>query len=547
MNIVSFWTFFSECFIPLQKISIHLKPEHQRLCDELETAITVGHDGVEFYVINIPPRFGKTKILEALACWQWSWAPEAQMIYTGVSVDLVSSSVRYISDTLKSHWYQVLFPHTAVGSVCKADHVNTSTGGNLFGAGIGGTIIGKGAGLKYRGGGFLAIDDAAKPDEALSPVVAKSITDWFERGPLKRRNSVKETPIIICSQRLSTEDLPGYVLKNYPELTRLIKIPALRPDGTSIMEETVPAAKLKEWQRSEISMVRFDFASQYQQEPISYGGNLIPIDKFHRWDPRTENLKFERTMIVCDTALKTKQHSDSSCLQHWGYLNGKAYLTDSIHGKWASPQLLANATAFWRKHTTDRRQPIPRFIVEEKAAGTGLVQQLNQAGVPVRGIERNIDKVTRVKEVLPFIETGMVVLPVEGSAPYLQEMMMEYAAFREDGKSAHDDYCDCLADAVQQLLGRPLSIFDVLRKSQGTAPPKPTETLLPPPPEILRGPALQAWAYLLNKGGRCPVKELDQEVAPHGPALRARLASYGMLTEGEVVCFGPPVTVEDVL
>ena len=470
-DMLRFWDFFSCGFVPMQKLSLPLKPEHRVLCEELEIAVTVGRDGIEYYVINIPPRFGKTKILEALACWMWTINSGAQMIYTGVTVDLVSSSMRYIAGVIQSDWYQMLFPWVKVGAICRSDQVTSDGGGNVYGAGIGGTIIGKGAGLKYKGGGYLAIDDASKPNEALSQTVADGVIAWFESGPTKRRNSVDTTPIIVCSQRLGEDDLPGYLLKNYRKQTRLIKFPALRKDGTSIMEETVSAVKLESWKNSPIKQVQFDFWSQYMQEPIPAGGNMIPVGSFLRYNPFSGGevgygSGWERRVISCDTALKTKEHNDYSVFQIWGKRGNKVFLIDQMRGKWESPELLANAVTFWKKHTLMSEDghvhSRPKFIVEEKAAGTGLVQQLRRVGVPVTGVERNIDKVTRTREMLPFIESGMVVIPRDDDYPWVRDFTGELSAFRADGNAKHDDQNDCAVDAILELLGKPPSIFDML-------------------------------------------------------------------------------------
>ncbi len=104
------------------------------------------------------------------------------------------------------------------------------------------------------------------------------------------------------------------------------------------------------------------------------------------------------------------------------------------------------------------------MVIEEKAAGTGLIQQLNIAGVPAEGIERDIDKVRRVQAVLPYQEAGLVLVPGdnEPGCDWLPGFLTECAQFKPDGTHAHDDMVDCFADGVQLLLGRALSILDVL-------------------------------------------------------------------------------------
>ena len=468
---LSFWEFFSEVFCPLNRLALPLKPAHKLVCDTLQDAVYEFLDvRTQFVVINIPPRIGKTKILEALACWMIANFPDAQEIYTSYSADLAETSLRYIREVIAKPWFRELFPAAQIGSSNKAEHVNTTEGGNIYAAGSGGTLTGKGGGLKRKAGGFICIDDPAKPDEALSPVEAENVRRWFELTLKSRRNSDEHCPIIVCAQRLALDDLCGYLLDTYPDSCVHIKIPALDPvTETSNFPETYSTANLLAARDSEQSNIRFAFWSQLQQEPIAMGGNMIPVDKFHEFDPR-ENIKWERRVITCDTALKTKEHNDQSVLELWGRFQNRAYLIDLMCGRWESPELLKNSVAFWRKHTADPRAPMPRFTVEEKAAGTGLVQQMKREGIPVIGIERNIDKVTRVKEIQPFIETGLVVVPRANSVPWVGPFLTECAQFRADGKAPHDDRVDAAADGIKDLLGKPLSIFDVIGGEKKSKP-----------------------------------------------------------------------------
>jgi predicted phage terminase large subunit-like protein len=283
---------------------------------------------------------------------------------------------------------------------------------------------------------------------------------------------VQFCPIVISCQRLAGDDLPGYVKKTYPaNMIIEIKFPALvdpetgkassADNAVSRIPETVPTLDLLQLRSTRIG--RFVLASQYQQEPVALGGNLIPVESFHRYDPSAAlGMKWDRLIIPVDTAFKIKQANDFSALALWGLHQRKAYLIDLLHGKWESPELLTNAIAFWKKWGAIEGWPRPRMIIEEKAAGTPLLQNLNRQSVPAIGIERDIDKVRRVQNILCWIETGMVVIPKDNSVPWIDKFVTEHAEFSADGKHAHDDMVDTTVDGIEGLLGKPLSIFDVL-------------------------------------------------------------------------------------
>lgn len=462
------WEFF-ELFVVMQGLELPLKQAHREACDVLQDAVLgeltrIDRDTsepipFEFIIVNIPPRVGKTKLMQALACWMIAYFPDAQIIFTSYSGPLAEESLAYIAKVLQAPWFIELFGDKLHGK--KADHLTTASGGNVYGEGTGGELTGKGGGLKRPCGGFICIDDPAKPDEALSPVVSESVRRWFETTLKDRRNSDRHCPIIICAQRLAPDDLPGYILKTYPDDTKLIKFAALLPDNTSAFPETISAKTLLNYQKTRIG--RFVLASKYQQEPTSLGGNLIQTAAFPRYSlGEVEGFEWEELIMTCDTAMKIKQWNDSSCVDLWGRFKNRAYLLDQIHGKWESPELLSCSITFFNKCRDRFPQTVLRFVIEEKAAGTGLVQQLNVAGIPAEGIERDIDKVRRVKAVLPYIEAGMVFLPKDGETPWIEATLNEYAEFKEDGTAVRDDRVDTLADGVQLTLGRSISILDVL-------------------------------------------------------------------------------------
>lgn len=463
-DFISFWEFFRDCFVPFNRLELPLKPLHKGVCEMLQRAV-LGDLGKSFIIINIPPRVGKTKILEALSCWMLAYFPESQIIYTSYSNDLAKASVRYIQETIRSTWYRELYS-TELGTTQQADHFNTNVGGNVYGDGVGGSLTGRGAGLKRKAGGFIVIDDPAKPDEALSRVESEHLRFWFENTLKSRRNSSQWTPIIICAQRLAPDDLPGFVMENYPEECEVVKFPAM-VNGESQIPETVTTKELLDTQR----VNPFAFASQYQQEPIVLGGNLIKLADF-RYYPYGEPPKLDLKIITCDTAMKAKEHNDFSVLQCWGRSLKRAFLVDQIRGKWQPAELLKNARSFYEKHHKSS-SPVNYLSIEEAAAGFTLIQDMRKKGIPARGVIRHKDKVTRVKDILNYQATGMVYLPK--GAPWLALFEAECASFREDGKAPRDDQVDCFADGVLICLGKGTSILQVIQRRKDLKPVAKTE------------------------------------------------------------------------
>lgn len=462
---ISFWSYFSTAFVPLNNLELPLKELHRATCETLQAAV-LGELGKSMVVVNIPPRVGKTKIMEALTTWMLGYFPDSQMIYLSYSNELAKTSVRYVQQVMACPWYQEVFP-TRLGQIRQADHFTTESGGKVYGDGVGGSLTGLGAGLKRKAGGFIVLDDPSKPDEALSRVESEKLRFWFENTLKSRRNSSQWTPIILCMQRLDTEDLSGYLLREYPDEVHHIKFSAILPNGESAIPETVSTKSLMDTQR----VNPFAYAAQYLQEPTVLGGNLIKIEDF-RYYTAEYAPKYEFKVIVADTAMKTKEANDYSVLQCWGRYQKKSYLIDQMRGKWAPSDLLSNSRAFYEKHHK-AASPVSYMCVEEAAAGLTLIQDLRKKGIPTKGVIRVRDKVTRVKQILAYQATGMVWLPKD--APWLPAFEQECAAFREDGKSTHDDMVDCFSDGVFLCLGKGTSILSVIggrRPAPAPEPPK---------------------------------------------------------------------------
>jgi predicted phage terminase large subunit-like protein len=133
---------------------------------------------------------------------------------------------------------------------------------------------------------------------------------------------------------------------------------------------------------------------------------------------------------------------------------GRLYLIDLVRKKWTAPELKRRATAFWNRHAAEeptKRGQLRTFYVEDKSSGTGLIQEFqDEGGIPVEGLERHVDKYTRVCDVLGYIEAGLVLLP-EG-APWVHEFLTECEQFTADDSHEHDDQVDVLADAILVML-----------------------------------------------------------------------------------------------
>lgn len=222
---------------------------------------------------------------------------------------------------------------------------------------------------------------------------------------------------------------------------------------------------------------RFVFSSQWMQKPRALGGNIIHGQDFVRYKvlPR---IKYRK--VFADTAQKTDEHNDYSVFQEWGHAaDGRIYLIDMIRGKWESPELRSRAIAIWAKckaRDVAEFGQIRKMCIEDKSSGTGLIQELKLPphNIPVQPVECHKDRLVRVTDALPYVESGSVCIPED--APFTNDFITENESFTADDTHEHDDQIDPWCMAVQDMLygtGNKLKTWESLGKKEdasGTTP-----------------------------------------------------------------------------
>ncbi|EMC3961590.1 hypothetical protein CF344_00305 [Pseudomonas aeruginosa] len=422
---------------------------HKMVCDSL---MRVFRGECKRLVINIPPRYSKTEL--AVINWM-AWClgkvPDAEFIHTSYAAQLASNNAWQARELVAHEAYREIFPETQLRPDSAAKHEwRTTKGGIVYATGSGGTITGYGAGKHRPGfGGAIIIDDPHKADEANSDTIRKGVLDWFQNTLESRKNDPHNTPIIVIMQRLHEEDLAGWLLGGgNGEEWELLSLPALGEDGVPLWPEKHTADMLEQMR----SANPYVFSGQYQQRPSPLGGGIIKSAWFQRYK-QLPLLNYRK--IFADTAQKTKEHNDYSVFECWGQgEDGKAYLLDMIRGKWEAPELKRRAVEFWNKHLAfDAHQfgSLRAMAVEDKASGTGLIQDIRlTCSIPILPIEREKDKLTRVLDVVGYIEAGRICIPED--APFTSDFVAECEAFTPNDTHAHDDQIDPMCDAINDMV-----------------------------------------------------------------------------------------------
>lgn len=431
-------------------------------------------------MIFAPPRSGKSeKASRRFPAYVLGKHPDWSVIACSYSSDLANRMSRDTQRIVGSKKYTDVFPETSLptGRTGAGGAIRTAElwevvngkgeihGGSYRAAGVNGGITGQGMNIGI-------IDDPAKDYKtASSPTYQEAVIDWYDTTFFTRADP-KINGIIIILTRWHQNDLAGQLLKKAEEggeQWRVVSFPMeaekeevhelngktylLRKPGEILFPERMPQGFVdKAKQRG--SLV---WNALYQQRPTAKGGGLI---KSHWFGEYKELPVMKWRAVYGDTAQKTKEVNDFSVFEHWGLgVDGYMYLIDMIRGKWEADELKRRATAFWGKCKLLRNGPLRHMAIEDKASGTGLIQSIRKDALcPVKAIQRDKDKYTRLMDTQGFMESGYIKLPSE--AEFINDFLVEMEAINPEFNT-HDDQLDPMMDAITEMKGKAGILFHI--------------------------------------------------------------------------------------
>ena len=417
-------------------------PHHRKLSKIFQDVI----DGKKKRVIiNIAPRMGKSEFSSYLfpAFFLGNYS-DKKIIMGTHTASLSEDFGRRVRNLLEDDDYNEVFPRTRLAQDQKASGKwSTADGGQYYAAGVGGALAGRGADL------FMIDDPHSEQDvKANSRLAFDTAWSWFQTGPLQRL--MPNGAIIVVMTRWGPLDLTGrlidYQVKN-PDSPRweIVELPAILNEGTdnekSLWPEQWPLESLKS---AKSSMDPRYWNAQYMQQPTSDTSAIISRKSWRIW-PNEDPPECEYIIQSWDTAHETKSTSDYSACTTWGVFYNEeennapqVILLDAFKDRIPFPELKTTALKHWKEWEPDA------FIVEKKAAGGPLIQELRAMGIPVQEFtpSRGNDKMVRVNAIADLFTSGIIWAP---DTRWAREVIEEVAAFPV---GENDDYVDTTSQAL---------------------------------------------------------------------------------------------------
>jgi len=427
-------------FIPFVR---HVWPEfisgyhHKKIAKKFED---IKDKKIKRLIVNMPPRHTKSEFASFLfPSWLVGNNPQLKIIQTTHNTELAVRFGRKMKNLIDSQVYQQVFDQVAISVDSKAaGRWETNKGGEYFAAGVGSSITGRGADL-------LIIDDPHSEQDALSETAFDNAYEWYTSGPRQRLQPGGS--IVIVMTRWSTKDLTGRLIDAQAKEPKadqweIIEFPAVLPSNKPIWPEYWDIDSLT---ATRASLTEQKWQAQWQQNPTAEEGSIIKREWWKRWEEK-DIPDLIHVIQSYDTAYSKKETADYSAITTWGIFTptGKAkphiILLDAEKGRWEFTELKKRAMEkykYWEPETV---------IVEAKASGLPLTDELRSSGIPVVNFtpSRGNDKHVRVNSVAPMFESGQVWCPDERWA---QDVIEECAAFPFGD---HDDYVDSTTQALMR-------------------------------------------------------------------------------------------------
>jgi predicted phage terminase large subunit-like protein len=417
-------------------------PHHRKLAKIFADVISGKKKRV---IINIAPRMGKSEFSSYLfpAFFLGNY-PDKKIIMGTHTASLSEDFGRRVRNLIDGEEFRELFPKTLVADDQKAaGKWSTSAGGQYYAAGVGGALAGRGADL------FVIDDPHSEQDvKANSRLAFDTAWAWFQTGPLQRL--MPNGAIIVIMTRWGKLDLTGrlidYQTKNPDsEPWEIVELPAILNEGSdnekSLWPEQWPLESLKQ---KKAGLDPQYWNAQYMQNPTSNQAAIISRKLWRIWEG-SEPPKCEYIIQSWDTAFEAKTTADYSACTTWGVFyneeennTAQVILLDAFKDRMQFPELKQVAYKHYKEWDPDA------FLIEKKAAGAPLIQELRNMGIPVSEFtpSRGNDKIVRVNAIADLFQSGKVWAP---DTRWAREVIEEVASFPNGD---NDDYVDTTSQAL---------------------------------------------------------------------------------------------------
>lgn len=421
-----------------------------------EHLVNVTQGDIRNLVIMVPPRMTKSLLCTVLwPVWHWLQLPQTQFITASYVSSLSEEHSQLSRRVIQSGWFKQHYGNEffLLHDENRKDMYRNSEGGYRLTTSVDGRATGE-------GGDIQVLDDPHNAKDVESDVKRQGALEWHDNSWRSRVNDPNNAQKVYIAQRTHDNDILGHVLQKEPqrwtqlllpmefdpkrkcityanprgrgpELNRKIFEDPRKKEGELLNPKRFDAETAKVEKTSGMSTRAWN--AQYQQQPEGQGGLILKRNWWQPWvypDWHTMAGKerklpeFTEIITVLDTAFseEEEENGDFTAATTWGifpYLeelrlpNGKlatgaqrfcAILIDAVEERLGFPELRELCIDLDQTYAPDV------MLIEKKASGASLVQELRRKKIPVRAykIDGAGDLVARAHESSLMLEKGCI-------------------------------------------------------------------------------------------------------------------------------------------
>jgi len=275
-------------------------------------------------------------------------------------------------------------------------------------------------------------DDPHGALEAQSDAMRNNTLEWLDMAWSTRKNDPRSSCEIVIMQRLHSDDATGHYLKQggwehlclpaeFDGVRRKSKLTEYDPRtkvGDLLWENRFGKVELDALKKALGS--KYTISGQLQQEPSPEGGGILKVAHVQLWPADRELPPFQYITQSYDTAYTERTTGDpTGCLVFGVFEYGNkqnAMILDAWSEHLGYPELKQRVMDDWKarygaskKNSTDKGRRPDLILVEAKASGQSLLQDLRQSNIPACAYNPGrADKVQRAHLMAPILETDCI-------------------------------------------------------------------------------------------------------------------------------------------
>lgn len=329
---------------------------------------------------NLPPRHGKSRTLVNFCKWSLGVSKKNRIITCSYNDDLATTFSRYTRDgiTEKKNLptqivYSDIFPDSKIKQG-NAGYQEWALEGEFFnykGAGVGGSITGKGCNISI-------VDDPVKDAEtAFNEKALDKIWLWYTGTFLSRLEDGDGGGIeIVNMTRWAKGDICGRLLDG-PEKGDwfILNMKACNEDGEMLCSSLLSKAKYESLKRNIDEAI---FEANYNQQPVDIQGRLYKSFKTYTDLPRDDKgkLVIEKYIAYTDTA---DEGEDDLCSLVAAVYKGEGYVLDVL----------------FTGDPMDKTEPAQAKMLNDNSIAHGIIKATIESNNGGRGFARAVERILK--------------------------------------------------------------------------------------------------------------------------------------------------------